>query len=84
MNMLTPSPALLCKLGSIAVHADELTSDDGHQFDRVALQSLIADPEVREWIAAMGAAAMVPVKRKQDDAQKRNDDLWRLGRSVGK
>lgn len=61
---LKPSPALLAKLGSIAVHADEMMSDDGHHYDRMALQQLIADPEVAEWIAAMNAMAMVPRKRK--------------------
>ena len=63
-NMLTPSASLLCKLGSIVVHADELISPDGHQFDRVALQSLLADTEVKEWLREMDGAAMVPRKRK--------------------
>lgn len=61
--MLTPSAALLCKLASIVVHADELTGPAGHQFDQVALQQLIFDPEVKEWMAAMTAAGMAPVKR---------------------
>ena len=63
MDMMKPSAALLCKLGSIAVHADELISPDGHQFDHVALASLMADAEVQEWIAAMDGAAMLPKKR---------------------
>lgn len=61
---LQPSPALLCKLGSIAVHADEMMSADGHAYDRVALQQLITDPEVANWIAQMNAMAMVPRKRR--------------------
>lgn len=61
---LSPTPALLCKLGSIAVHADEMLSKDGHHFDRIALQQLIADPEVVEWVEAMNAMAMLPRKRK--------------------
>ena len=61
--MLNPTPSLLCKLASIAVHADEYLSLDGHQFDRDALQSGLSDPEVVEWIAAMSAAAMAPRKR---------------------
>lgn len=60
---LDPTPALLCKLGSIAVHADEMLSTDGHHFDKIALQQLISDPEVAEWIEAMNAMAMVPKKR---------------------
>lgn len=61
---LQPSPALLCKLGSIAVHADEMLSVHGHPFDRIALQNLIADPEVVTWIQAMTSMAMVPSKRR--------------------
>ena len=64
MNMMQPNIGLLCKLGSIAVHADELLSPDGHQFDRAALNTLLTDPEVKEWLAAMDKAAMLPKKRK--------------------
>lgn len=63
-TMLAPSPSLLCKLGSIAVHIDEMFSADGHAFDRVALQALLADAEVVAWIKLMDAASMVPRKRK--------------------
>lgn len=62
-NPLKPSPALLCKLGSVAVHAEELLSQRGHDFDRVALDSVLSDPDVKEWLAQMTAAAMVPAKR---------------------
>jgi hypothetical protein len=62
-DMLKPSPSLLCKLASLAVHADELASPDGHEFDRAALAPLLSDPEVRDWIAAMTEAGMAPVKR---------------------
>ena len=64
MDLLTPPASLLCKLASIAVHADELLSDDGHDFDRAALQSALADPEVAGWLAQMTAAALAPRKRK--------------------
>ena len=62
-GMLAPMPSLLAKLGSIAVHADEMLSADGHPFDKTALQSLLHDPEVANWLKQMGAAAMVPKKR---------------------
>jgi len=61
--MLQPPPSLLCKLASIAVHADEFLSPDGHDFDRTALTSALADSEVQEWIAAMTTAALAPRKR---------------------
>ncbi len=62
-DMLKPSAALLCKLGSIAVHTEELLSPGGHAFDRVALVTLLNDAEVRAWLADMDAAAMLPKMR---------------------
>ena len=58
---LKPSVSLLSKLGSIVVHADEATSAGRHEFDIVAIKSLLDDPEVKEWITAMGV--FMPVKR---------------------
>jgi len=60
---LDPGATLLCKLGSIIVHAEELLSADGHPFDRHALETLLADPDVREWRERMDAMALLPVKR---------------------
>ena len=62
---LKPNTALLVKLGSIAVHVDEMLSPHGHQFDRTALDLLLADGDVKAWIAAMTKMAMLPVKRNQ-------------------
>lgn len=62
-SVLAPSPSLLCKLGSIAVHAQELTGPGGHEFDLAALQQLYADAEVKTWLKGMGDMAMLPVKR---------------------
>ena len=63
-DALKPSPALLCKLGSIAVHVEEMMSADGHAYDKIALDALINDPDVQAWIEAMNKMAMVPRKRK--------------------
>ena len=57
----SPSLTVLIKLGSIAVHADELFSPDGRNADKMALLPLLADSEVAEWVKAMGA--MLPLKR---------------------
>lgn len=59
---LKPSPALLCKLGSILVHAEELHSPKGHIFDHEAFKSTW-DSEVEEWMEQMRKMAMLPVKR---------------------
>ena len=63
MKALKPTPMLLCKLGSIAVHADEMLSADGHEFDRVALMQLMADADVKAWLQEMDDMAMIPKKR---------------------
>ena len=62
-NPLKPTPSLLSKLGSILVHAEELTSSKGHAFDHYALKSLTDDAEVKDWLAQMKAAALLPQKR---------------------
>jgi hypothetical protein len=63
-NPLKPDASLLCKLGSIAVHAEEIISPDRHEVDIVAINTLLTDPEVKDWVAAMTKMAMLPVKRK--------------------
>ena len=63
MNPLEPTPNLLSKLGSIAVHIQEYLSQMGHPFDEVTLRSLLSDPEVKEWLEAMDELALLPVKR---------------------
>lgn len=62
-NPLTPDPRLLCKLGSIIVHTEELLSPFGHQFDKAALDQLMRDPAVKQWLADMRKLALVPEKR---------------------
>lgn len=60
---LKPSLTLLSKLGSIIVHTDEMIAPFGHAFDRVSLEQLMADPEVKEWLASMDKMALLPKKR---------------------
>ena len=61
--MMNPPPALLVKLGSIIVHFDEGTSPGGHEYDLHTARQLLADPDVKDWIEKMTAAAMLPLKR---------------------
>lgn len=68
MSAIALNLSLLVKLGSIAVHADELTTMSpnavrGHEFDKQVIRQLLADPEVSEWLAAMAKDALLPVKR---------------------
>ena len=60
---LKPSAQLLIKLGSIIVHYEEMLAPGGHGFDKVALDTLLADPEVKAWMEAMDRGAFLPVKR---------------------
>lgn len=62
-SCLKPSAALLVKLGSIAVHVEEMLSPSGHAFDLSVLQIAFKDPEIVEWIEEMNKLALLPVKR---------------------
>lgn len=53
----------MVKLGSIAVHVHELLSPAGHGFDRIALQQLLDDPDVKKWLAAMAKLGLLPQPR---------------------
>jgi hypothetical protein len=63
-DVLKPSPALLCKLGSIIVHVEEGSGVDGHPFDEIALRGLLDDPEVKQWLDGMAASAFLLLKRR--------------------
>lgn len=62
-GVLHPAVSLLCKLGSVVVHADEMTSPSGHPFDKHALDSLLKDKEVLSWLSGMRGLGLVPEKR---------------------
>jgi|HubBroStandDraft_2_1064218.scaffolds.fasta_scaffold294252_1 hypothetical protein len=55
---------LLIKLGSIAVHTEELLSPDGREADRLTILSLLSDPDVQAWIKEMGV--LLPLKRRKN------------------
>lgn len=58
---LKPSLKILTALGSIAVHVEESVSDNGHNFDVIAIKTLLHDADLKQWIKDMGA--FMPVKR---------------------
>lgn len=62
-DVLKPTPQLLIKLGSIIVHYQELTSVKGHYMDQAALDSLLADEDVKEWMKGMDKMAFLPKMR---------------------
>lgn len=62
-DVLAPPATTLIKLGSLAVHIEELLSPGGHEVDRSAIEGLLADEEVRSWLKGMDDMAFLPVKR---------------------
>ncbi len=62
-NVLKPSVGLVCKLGRIVIHAEEFLSPNGPEFDGAALDALLHDGEVKEWMAIMQKMAFLPLKR---------------------
>ncbi len=62
-KILEPGMALLSKLGSIAVHAEEMLSPQGHEFDAETLKTLLADGEIVAWLKGMNEMALLPKKR---------------------
>lgn len=61
-DFLVLSPTLAAKLAAAVVHADELFSPNGHDFDRQALIVAVRDSEVQDWLRRCGPLA--PVKRR--------------------
>ena len=61
--MTTPTDSLTIKLMSLAVHTEEFISEGGHQYDLVAIEALLADPEITVAREAMDKLALLPVKR---------------------
>jgi len=63
MKIFEPSKILLIKLGSIAVHAEEMISDKGHHFDVEVLKVLLNDSDVKVWLSEMDKFALLPKTR---------------------
>ncbi len=62
-STMNPDPVVLCKLGSMIVHAEEFMSPHGHPLDKMAFDDLMRDPQVQKWLAGMRKAALIPEKR---------------------
>lgn len=54
---------LLIKLGSIAIHIEELLSPKGHELDKEALKTLLEDKEVRIFLEDPKMKVFFPIKR---------------------
>ena len=60
---LEPSISILSKLGSIAIHAEEMISPNVHEFDLIEMKKLLNDPEIQQWLKEMDEMALIPKKR---------------------
>ncbi len=54
--------ALLIALGSLIVHHEEYL-ETNHPIDKVAIDSIRNQPEVKDWFDDMNSAAFLPLKR---------------------
>jgi hypothetical protein len=63
MNVFEPEKTLLIKLGSIAIHSEEILSKNVHPFDIETLKALLNDEEVKAWLSEMNNLALLPRKR---------------------
>ncbi len=60
---INPSVSVLCNLGSLYVHVEEMLSAKGHEYDIEAIKGILANPEVKTWIKEMDDSALLPKKR---------------------
>lgn len=64
MEPLNPTLSLLSKLGSLAVYAEEMLGHEYHASERAAIQSLLEDEEVQQWLKEMHQLSLIYRKRK--------------------
>ncbi len=60
---MKPSMDVLVKLGSAIVHAKEAISVDGRPVDKFEFDQLLNEPDLADWLKAMGDMALLPVLR---------------------
>jgi hypothetical protein len=58
-----PSPAVAVALASVAVHAEEALGSGGHKFDVTAIQGLLSQQDVQDYLARLDGLALLPVPR---------------------
>ncbi len=63
MSLPLPTPEVAVALASIAVHAREALSPNGHHHDLAAVNGLVEMPNVQAYLAELDALALLPVVR---------------------
>lgn len=62
-NPLAAEASTLIKVGSALVHALEFIGPSPAPEDKAALDRLLEDPEMSDWLVAMSERALLPVPR---------------------
>lgn len=62
-DVLSPSPQLLVKLGNIIIHYEEWTSGKGDPVDKITIDAIMKQDDVKEWFDGMNKMALLPLKR---------------------
>lgn len=62
-DVLKPELDILVKLGSLAVHVEEMFSPNSHLFDKRAIETILQDEKLQNWLQSMNKLALLPVKR---------------------
>lgn len=62
-DIFKPDIKLLIKLGSIITHYEEWTSKSGHELDKTTIDSLMQEPDIKQWFEEMRKMALLPLKR---------------------
>ncbi len=63
MDPLKPNPSLLAIVGSVVAHVEEAMGPHGHPLDRLAVEGLLAHPDLQEWLAEMRKLGLLPEPR---------------------
>lgn len=58
-----PSESVAVALASIAVHADEYTREEGHEFDAIAIRGALQFPGLLEYLDELVKLGLLPVMR---------------------
>lgn len=63
MSIPAPDPLVSVKLASVAVHAKELLAPGGHEFDAAAIDGLLAEQDVKDYLRQLDDMALLPKPR---------------------
>jgi hypothetical protein len=63
-----PPVTTLVKIAGVLTRVEEELSGEGRQFDGLAIKSLLADKEIRDWITGMNGLGLVPLNPSRENS----------------